>query len=135
MRFENQIDINMAMDAVFAFVADQRNNPKWNYYVMDVAQERGDGPAVGARYLQTRKSDSQRTAITQLEAGHSLTIESVESAPAFRRHIDFQRIQAGTRLVDSWELMTGYPKLLEVFAVRRIRRAVASNLSILKTLL
>jgi hypothetical protein len=136
MKFENQIDLLVARDAVFAFVADQRNIPLWNYYVVDVVQESGNGPAVGARYLQTRKTDSQHTAITRMEAGNSLTVETVEGAPVVRRHIEFRQTRRrGTRLFDSWDLETGYPGVLELFAVRRIRRAVASNLQKLKHLL
>ncbi len=71
MRFENEIDLSVARDAVFAFVADQRNIPLWNYYVLDVRQERGDGPAVGARYFQRRKTDSHHTAITDMAPGES----------------------------------------------------------------
>lgn len=135
MKFANQIDLSLARDDVFAFVADQRNIPKWNYYVVDVRQESGDGPAVGARYFQRRKTDSHHTAITQMEPGESLTVETVDGAPIFRRHIEFRQTSGGTRLIDSWELTTGYPRVLELFAVLRIRRAVAANLGKLKRLL
>ena len=135
MKFANEIDLSVARDAVFAFVADQRNIPKWNYYVVDVRQERGDGPAVGARYFQRRKIDSHHTAITRMTPGESLTVETVEGVPVFRRNIEFRQTQRGTRLLDSWDLATGYPAALELFAVRRIRRAVASNLEKLKQLL
>lgn len=53
MRFQNEIDGLVGKAAVFAFMAGQRNIPKWNYYVVDVRHERGNGPAVGSRYLQT----------------------------------------------------------------------------------
>ena len=135
MKFANEIDLSVARDVVFAFVADQRHIPKWNYYVVDVRQERGDGPAVGARYHQTRKTDSQITEITQMAPAESLTVETVEGAPVVRRHIAFRSTRRGTRLIDSWDLTTGYPAALELFAVRRIRRAVASNLEKLKQLL
>lgn len=135
MKFENEIDLSVATDAVFAFVADQRNIPLWNYYVVDVRQESGDGPALGARYFQRRKSDSHHTAITRMETGKSLTVETVDGAPVFWRHIEFRQTRRGTRLIDSWDLATGYPAALELFAVRRIRRAVASNLEKLKQLL
>ncbi|MFB9148903.1 SRPBCC family protein [Roseovarius ramblicola] len=135
MKFENRIDIAVATDAVFAFVADQRNIPLWNYYVVDVVQETGNGPAVGARYLQTRKIDSQHTAITQMETGKSLTVETVAGAPVVRRRIAFRQTRGGTRLFDRWGIETGYPRVLELVAVRRIRRAVASNLEKLKCLL
>lgn len=135
MKFENQIDLSAAKDAVFAFVADQRNNPKWNYYVVEVIQEKGDGPAVGARYFQRRKTDSQHTEITWMESGKSLTVETVEGEPTFRRHFEFRKTQGGTRLVDSWDLTTEYPTMLELFAALRIKRAVASNLEKLRQLL
>jgi hypothetical protein len=135
MKFANEIDVSVARDAAFAFVADQRNIPLWNYYVVDVRQERGDGPAVGARYFQQRKTDSHHTAITGMDPGESLTVETVEGAPVFRRHIELRQTRRGTRLIDSWDLTTGYPAALELFAVRRIRRAVASNLEKLKQLL
>jgi hypothetical protein len=44
-------------------------------------------------------------------------------------------IESGTRLIDTWDLMTGFPGLLEIFAVRRVRKAVNANLNILKLLL
>mgnify|MGYP005854630605 CR=1 FL=1 len=135
MKFANEIDLSVARDAVFAFVADQRNIPLWNYYVVDVRQESGDGPAVGARYFQQRKTDSHHTAITGMAPGESLTVETVEGAPVFRRQIEFRQTRRGTRLIDSWDLATGYPAALELFAVRRIRRAVASNLEKMKQLL
>jgi len=135
MKFANEIDLSVARDAVFAFVADQRNIPLWNYYVVDVRQESGNGPAVGARYLQTRKTDSQHTAITWMESGESLTVETVQGEPVARRHMEFRQTRAGTRLLDSWVLDTSYPGVMERLAVRRIRRAVASNLEKLKQLL
>jgi len=135
MRFGNEIDLSVATDAAFAFVADQRNIPLWNYFVVDVIQKSGDGPAVGARYFQRRNTDSHHTAITQMEPGKSLTVETVDGAPVFRRHIEFLQTQDGTRLADTWDITTGYPGVFERFAVRRIRRAVASNLEKLKRLL
>ena len=100
MKFANEIDLSVARDAIFAFVADQRNIPLWNYYVLDVRQERGDGPAVGARYVQRRKTDSHHTAITGMEPGERLTVETVEGAPVFRRHIEFRQTRRGTRQID-----------------------------------
>lgn len=60
MKFQNVIEIQRATNDVFEFVADMRNMPKWNYFVMGVTQENGDGPKLGARYHQTRKTDRQR---------------------------------------------------------------------------
>lgn len=135
MKFKNGIAISAPTDAVFAFVADQCNIPKWNDYVIDVKQESGNAPEVGARYVLRRKTDSHHTAITQMDFGKSLTVQSVEGTPIFRRHIVFRQTEGGTRLVDIWDLKTGYPSALEFLAFGRIRRAVASNLEKLKQLL
>jgi len=66
MTFQNVIEIQASISDVFAFVADMRNMPKWNYFVTGVTQENGDGPELGARYYQTRKTDRQRYEITQV---------------------------------------------------------------------
>lgn len=136
MKFENAIEINAPIDEVFEFVADMRNTPRWNYYVTRVVQEYGDGPALGARYHQTRKSDEQRYEISQYEQGNSLTVETLPgSSPEFKRHMRFEPVTGGTRVIDQWSLHTGYPGLLENLAGGRIRNAVAENLVKLKELL
>lgn len=135
MRFRNQIDIQAPLVTVFSFVADQRKNPKWNYYVTSVTQENGNKPALGARYQINRKTDQQRAAITSFDPERSFTVETIEGEPNFRRHIEFLPMTDGTRLIDNWELRTGFPGFLEVFAVRRVRRAVGQNLELLRELL
>lgn len=135
MRFRNQIDIQAPREAVFSFVADQRNNPKWNYYVTNVTQEHGDFPALGARYQINRKTDRQCVAITSFVSEKSLTVETVEGGPVFRRNIECLPVSNGTLMIDTWELRTGFPGFLEIFAVRRVRRAVGQNLELLKELL
>jgi uncharacterized membrane protein len=136
MRFQNVVEIEAPINDVFEFVADMRNMPKWNYFVTRVNQENGDGPELGARYYQTRKTDSQRYEIIHFEPGISLTIKTIPGAsPMFERHLRFEAVAKGTRLIDEMSLPTGYPRLLEGFFVGRIRRAVAENLGKLKELL
>ena len=36
MKFQNVIEIKAPVTEVFEFVADMRNTPKWNYFVMRV---------------------------------------------------------------------------------------------------
>ncbi|MDX1638697.1 MAG: SRPBCC family protein [Balneolaceae bacterium] len=69
MKFQNVIEIQASINDVFAFVADMRNMPKWNYFVTRVTQENGDGPERGVHYRQTRKTDSQRYEIIQYKPG------------------------------------------------------------------
>ena len=136
MKFQNVIEIKAPVTEVFKFVADMRNTPKWNYYVMRVIQENGNGPDLGARYHQTRKTDNQRYEITNYEQGKSLMIQNLPgSSPMFNRHLRFESISDSTRLIDQMSLHTRYPDLLESLAVGNIRKAVAENLSKLKELL
>jgi len=110
--------------------------PKWNYFVMKVTRENGDGPELGARYHHTRKKDGQRYEIIHYEPGQSLIITTIPgSSPIFERYLRFEAIANSTRLIDEMTLRTGYPGILERLVVGRIRRAVAENLGKLKELL
>ena len=52
--FQNIVTIARTADEVFAFLADLRNIPKWNYAIARTVQT-SPGPAgVGATYRQTR---------------------------------------------------------------------------------
>jgi uncharacterized membrane protein len=136
MNFQNEVEIEVPAAEVFGFVADMRNTPKWNYYVTKVIQENGNGPALGARYYQTRQTDNQRYEITHYEPGQSLTIQSLPGySPVFKRHFRFESSPEGTRLIDQMSLHTRYPSILERLAVRGVRKAVGENLSKLKELL
>ena len=136
MKFQNVIEIQAPINDVFEFVADMRNMPKWNYFVTRVTQENGDGPEIGARYHQTRKTDSQRYEIIHYEPRQSLIIKTIPgSSPMFERHLRFETSAIGTRLIDEMTLHTGYPGILERVVVGRTRRAVAENLGKLKELL
>ncbi|NBC65189.1 MAG: hypothetical protein GVY07_05920 [Bacteroidetes bacterium] len=97
MKFQNVIGVQASINDVFEFVADMRNMPKWNYFVTRVTQENGDGPEIGARYHQTRKTDSQRYEIIHYEPGQSLTIKTIPgSTPMFERHLRFEAVANGT---------------------------------------
>ena len=136
MRFQNVTEIEASIDDVFEFVSDMRNMPKWNYFVTKVTQENGEGPERGTRYHQTRKTDSQRYEIMHFEPGIRLIIKTIPGAsPRFERHLRFEAVPNGTRLIDEMSLPTGYPRILEGLFVGRVRRAVAENLGKLKELL
>ena len=136
MKFQNEIEIQASTHEVFDFVAEMRNMPKGNYFVMKVTRENGDGPELGARYHQTRKTDSQSYEMMHFEPSQSLIIETIPvSSPIFERYLRFEATANSTRLIDEMTLRTGYPGILERLVVGRIRRAVAENLGKLKELL
>jgi carbon monoxide dehydrogenase subunit G len=54
MRIEagNEIVVERPPAAVFAFLADAENDPRWRPGVLDIERVSGDGPGAGARYRQ-----------------------------------------------------------------------------------
>lgn len=136
MKFQNVVEIKAPVAEVFKFVSDMRNTPKWNYYVTRVVQEKGNGPGLGVRYHQTRKTDTQRYEITKYEQEESLMIQTLPgSSLTFKRYIQFKSISDHTRLIDQMSILTHYPDVFERLSAGRIRKAVAENLGKLKELL
>jgi hypothetical protein len=111
IRFAQSIDIDRPIEEVFAYLADFTKIPRWNYYVEQVRQLTPGPVAVGTTYVQTRRTDRQRFALTVY---HSPTILAVTTLPgerpAFHRHFELQPIAqaggrtggSGTRLNDRW---------------------------------
>lgn len=50
MLIEREIEIERPVEAVFDFVVDSRNDPRWCSKVQSVELLAGDGPGPGARY-------------------------------------------------------------------------------------
>ena len=59
MKFVNTITIDRAPGAVFAYLAEFENVPRWNYAIAETRKVT-DGPVgVGARYVQLRTIPSR----------------------------------------------------------------------------
>ncbi|SNT23961.1 hypothetical protein SAMN05421640_2883 [Ekhidna lutea] len=67
----NSISIKKPLSEVFAFVSDQRNNPKWNYNIVNV-KKTNEAEGVGAEYLQIRKSDKQPLASVRVPTNRKI---------------------------------------------------------------
>jgi carbon monoxide dehydrogenase subunit G len=136
IEFENTIRINRPIAEVFAFLSDLENLPKWNYYVLEVTK-RSDGPiAVGTTYHQVRKTDEQDLRITELEANHKVTVQTVlPSSPSLEMRFRLDAEGDTTLIRDAWKLETGVPALFDRLGTRRIQSAAAENLTKLKELL
>ena len=77
MRIHDAIEIERPVDAVFAFVADARNDPRWCATVKSCEQRAGDGPGPAARYLARHRP-------TPFHPVMSRSIEVVEYDPPRR---------------------------------------------------
>ena len=136
IEFTNTVEIRRPPEEVFEFIADFENMPKWNYFVTGVTK-RSSGPiGVGTVFDQTRKTDRQSYAITDLIPGQRVEVTTTPgSSPAFMMRFDFESAADGTRITDRWDLQSGHNPLVELLGERRIKVAVAENLGKLKQLL
>ncbi|HWH32813.1 MAG TPA: SRPBCC family protein [Egibacteraceae bacterium] len=135
-RFSNTIEIARPPEEVFAFLADHRNVPRWNYFVRTVRALDGTTPALGARYHQVRRDDEQTFQITEWSPGRSFTIATLPGQrPAFERTMRFTSTPGGVRIDDAWLLDIGQPRLLEPMLAQAARRGVGDNLARLRELL
>lgn len=136
IEFESRVQIRRAVSDVFSFVANQENNPRWNYFVTNV-RKTSEGPLqVGTTFHQTRVNDAQDLRIVAIEPDRSISVETIPpSTPEVQRTIEFYKEDGATVLVDHWQLDTGHPQLLQKFAAGRVKSAVKENLSKLKELL
>jgi hypothetical protein len=62
VQVERSIDIVRALEEVFAFVADARNDPQWCPTVTSTVQTLGSGPGPGARYAVVHRPIPMRPA-------------------------------------------------------------------------
>src|SRR5215208_6922101 len=136
LEFENTVYIDRPIGEVFAYLSDFENIPKWNYYVLDVSQLSESPIGVGTTYHQVRKTDEQDFRITEFEPNHMVAVKTLpQSSPGFERRFTLYEEGNTTRLRDEWKLDTGRPAILERLALRRVKSAVAENLTKLKKLL
>lgn len=133
--FENTITIERPLDEVFRFVSDQCNNPKWNYFVMQVEKLNSISGA-GAEYLQTRKTDQQRFIIKEYKANRQVMIETLPGErPAVTRKIWFEGDANRTLIRDQITFKLPIPTFLARLVLKRPKKAVKENLEKLKILL
>ena len=136
LEFVNTVHIERPAEAVFDFLADFENVPKWNYYVLRVEKLTPGPVGLGTQYHQVRKNDEQTFTITQYAPDHTLGLKTTpESSPQLEMIFVLEEDVGGTLLSDRWAIETGLPGFLEKLPGSKIKSAVAENLEKLKTLL
>jgi uncharacterized protein YndB with AHSA1/START domain len=139
-RFENTVTIARPADEVFAFLADLRNIPKWNYAIARTVQTSAGPAAVGATYRQTRtipRRGEESLEITVFEPPTRLAVQGQIGPFQATTSYLLDPVADGTRLTNTVELEPASVLLrpLGPLAVPRVKAAVASNLATLKELL
>lgn len=137
IRFDTRAHIARSPDDVFAYLADFRHIPQWNYWVQRVEQLTPGPVGVGTVYQQVRRSDQQRYEVVTFQPGRRVAVRTLPGErPSFHRSLSLTPSAAGgTDVHDQWELDTGHPQLLQRAAAGRIRDAVAGNVGVLRELL
>lgn len=139
MRFTNTLTIDRPQDAVFAYLADLENLPRWNYAIQQTRKVSSGPVGVGSRYHQVRTVPEHREEsleVTEYDAGRALTIRgTLNSLPAELSYA-LEPDGRATVLTNTVDLATRGPlTLVAPLATRQVRSAVAANLEVLKEIL
>jgi hypothetical protein len=127
IRIEGEIVINRPVDEVFDFVADARNEPRYNPRMLR-AEKLTPGPiGLGTRFRDEIKSMGRPAEITIEIIGYErprrLTDSIGMSTMEIRGGLTFDPVPAGTRMRWSWEMMPrGAFKVLTPLVARIGRR-------------
>ncbi len=138
--FQNTVTIARPADAVFAFLADLRNIPEWNYAIERTVPT-SPGPAgVGATYRQTRtipRRSEENLRVIVFEPPGRLAIRGQLGPFQATTSYLLQPAAGGTRLTNTVELepISALLRPLGPLVLPRIKTAVAGNLATLKELL
>jgi carbon monoxide dehydrogenase subunit G len=136
LEFENTIRIDRPIDQVFSFLSDLENLPKWNYYVLHVTKLSNGPVGIGTTYHQVRKTDEQDLRITELDQNHKIVVRTMPpSSLNLEMTLTLYDEGNATRVRDGWKLDSGLSAPLEWLGSRKIKSAVADNLTKLKGLL
>jgi carbon monoxide dehydrogenase subunit G len=139
MRFTNTITIDRSQDAVFAYLADLENLPRWNYAIQETRKVSPGPVAVGSRFHQVRTVPVHREEsleVIEYEAGRKLTVRGTLNALPAVLSYALEPDGRAIVLTNTVDLATRGPlTLVAPLATRQVRAAVAANLEVLKQIL
>ena len=133
--------INRPVEAVFAFVADLENNPKWETNFVEVKRISPEPLGVGTVYQCVLRVPGQRVTsrieITEFTPNQRISFRGDKPASAKPvGSITFEPLGSGTKVTTlPRPEMRGVFKLLEPMMTGYIKRSNAKHLHNLKTLL
>jgi hypothetical protein len=138
--FQNTVTIARPAQEVFAFLADLRNTPQWNYAIARTVQTSPGPAAVGATYRQTRtipRRSEESLQISVFQPPSRLAVQGQLGPFQAMTSYLLEPAAGGTRLTNGVELEPASALLRPIgpLAVPRIKAAVARNLGTLKQLL
>ena len=135
MRFANTLEIRRPVHDVFAYLADFRNIPKWNYAIAETRQSPGPtGVGTTIRQIRTIPSRSEESlAVTEFVPDQRIQLRGALGPFDAEMRYELEPTEEGTRLTNSAELQArGLLAVAAPVVGGRIRQAVAENLAVLK---
>jgi uncharacterized protein YndB with AHSA1/START domain len=138
--FENTVNIARPVDEIFAYLADLRNLPAWNYAIERTVQTSPGPVGVGTRYRQTRtipsRSDEELEISEFAPPGRLVVTGQLGPFNAVTSYV-LEATAGGTRLTNvvELELSSALLRPLGPLAIPRVKAAVARNLDTLRQLL
>jgi hypothetical protein len=137
--FQNTVTIARPVGEVFAFLADLRNIPRWNYAIARTVPT-SPGPAgAGATYHQIRTIPRRSEESLQITVFQPPTLAVQGQLGPFRATASYllEPVPSGTRLANDVELepISALLRPIGPLAVPKVKAAVAHNLGPLKELL
>ncbi len=136
---ERTVTIKRPVDAVFAFVTDGMNGPKWRPGVIDTEHVSGTG--VGAVYRQGVKGPGGRRVaadyeVTAVEPGRRMAFKAIAGPVRPTGEFQFAEADGGTKVTFSLDAqLSGWKALLMTGAVQKTMDAEVNALERLKTVL
>jgi Polyketide cyclase / dehydrase and lipid transport len=136
---EGEIEIERSVEDVFDFVADERNEPRYNPRMLR-AEKLSPGPIGVGTTFRTEFSSFRRpvamSELTEYDRPRRLASRTHMSAMDVRGTLTFEPVPAGTRMRWSWDLEPrGIFKFITPLVTRIGRRQEAAIWASLKRIL
>jgi uncharacterized protein YndB with AHSA1/START domain len=136
MRFANTITIDRPPAAVFAYLADLENLPRWNCAISETRKITAGPVRVGSRYQQSRTipvHSEESLEVIEFEPDRRLAIRGTLSSLPGQIGYTLSPNGNATTVTNTVELQPPHTlSLVAPLAAHRIKSAVAANLDVLK---
>ena len=139
-KVENTIVINRPVETVYTYLADVRNNPKWQVGILETRVET-DGPAtVGTKITDVRTFIGRKIEITyeivEMVPNKLLGLKSISGPFPFKGTTTLDSVDGGTRVTTAFEMeATGFFKLAEGLVTSGLKKDLESSFAKLKEIL
>ena len=141
MKIEKTIEIPQPIEAVWAFIADGRNDPRWCDKVVSVDQTAGEGPGRDAGYrvihrpVRLRKPKELTVTVEAFEPPRRMRLREEDDDGIFDVTYALESTGDGTRLTQHDEIDWKIPRFQRPIARAMVSRDIERQLSALKALL